>query len=78
MVMKTTTWRPDTCGCELHYDWDTDHHEDIRVHTPREVHPHGHVTKRCPKHSHHVSVHDLHAAVLAENRAKNMAVIGTA
>lgn len=72
-MKKVTTWRPDTCDCELHYEWDTDHPEDSRVHTPVEVHPHGHGTKRCPLHSHHGDVHDLHNAVVAHNRAKNKA-----
>ncbi len=29
-----TTWRPDTCECELHYEWDDTQPEDQRVHTP--------------------------------------------
>lgn len=71
-MKKTTTWRPDTCDCELFYEWDTDHPEDVRVHTPVETHPHGHGTRRCKKHAHLADVNSLHDNVLAENRAKNV------
>lgn len=30
-MVNTTVWRPDTCGCEIHYTWDTE--ATPRVHT---------------------------------------------
>ncbi len=32
-MIKTTTWRPDTCGCELEYTWDSESDPSTRVHT---------------------------------------------
>ena len=75
-MLKTTTWKPDTCGCELHYQWDTDASQDSRSHTPVEsfVDASGEVkvTKYCPEHSDH-TVHSLHAQVVEENQSKNYA-----
>lgn len=31
-MLKTTTWRPSTCGCVLEYEWDTELSEDKRTH----------------------------------------------
>jgi hypothetical protein len=36
-MLKTTLWRPDTCGCEVEYQWDTGQPLDTRVHTPSGV-----------------------------------------
>lgn len=77
MRRKVTTWRPDTCGCTIHYEWDFDLPVEERVHTPVE-----HVTtydgrfvphSKCERHAHlpdHVSHYN---AVLAENQKKNAA-----
>jgi hypothetical protein len=33
MVINITTWSPDTCGCELSYEWDSDILQEQRTHT---------------------------------------------
>jgi hypothetical protein len=38
MVLKTTTWTPDTCGCTLSYEWDDDGNDNVdKVHTFKQV-----------------------------------------
>jgi hypothetical protein len=32
MTINTTTWSPDTCGCTISYDWNTEQSENVRVH----------------------------------------------
>ncbi len=61
-----TTWRPDTCGCELSYSWERDSSEDTRVHTPETFTP-------CDAHKQH-DLHAGHAAVIEENQRKNKVV----
>lgn len=81
MSIHTTTWRPDTCDCVVHYSWDDSLSESERVHTPvEEVTTHdGQVIKRytCPAHTNvsaegkHIEQHDI---ILEENRRKNFVV----
>lgn len=33
MVIKITSWTPDTCECQLQYSWDSDAPGDQRTHT---------------------------------------------
>lgn len=75
-MKHTTTWKPDTCECELHYEWDDAVPTEERIHTPVEqVTTHDGTivqTTRCRHHEHltgHVS--DVHAAVSSENQNKN-------
>jgi hypothetical protein len=63
--------RPDTCGCSVAYWWDDRVHQGDRVHTPVEHPVH---TKRCELHAHHTDHVAHHDAVVADNRAKNIAV----
>lgn len=70
MAKKTTTWRPDTCGCVLAYEWDDEVPEDKRAHTPVVTE----LSATCVAHRPHASaggVKGLHAQVVAENQAKN-------
>lgn len=32
-MKKPNRWRPDTCGCEIEFEWDTDDDPKSRVHT---------------------------------------------
>lgn len=32
-MLKVTRWSPDTCGCILDYQWDTEIPSDLRTHT---------------------------------------------
>lgn len=45
MTIQTTNWAPDTCGCQLKYEWDDAVPENQRV-TSLSV-----VNKSCPYHS---------------------------
>ena len=62
-----TTWRPDTCRCELNYSWDRHTSEDERIHTAESFTP-------CEAHKHHTDKHQHFAAVLEENQRKNQVV----
>ena len=65
MTIKTTTWSPDTCGCEIEYDWDTEVPQASRTHTLKQI------NKRCPAHS-AGTLADEYAAVVDENTRKNI------
>ncbi len=64
-MIKTTTWSPDTCGCRIEYDWDTEVAQDSRTHTLKQF------VKRCPAHSTGTEV-VAYAAVTDENTRKNI------
>lgn len=72
-MKNITTWRPDTCGCVLQFEWDPEIPADERIHTPIEhiftceVHleiPAEKKTGDSPK-------EHLFNAVMAENQKKN-------
>lgn len=65
MKMQVTRWRPDTCGCILEYEWDSDLPIEKRVHT---FHKAAHV---CKSHAHVKA--NIFEVVLADNRKKNLA-----
>lgn len=67
MTVKTTLWRPDTCGCEVLYDWDTDDPEDMRDHTLNSI------PKKCEFHA-LLSDVDCYETILNENITKNLIV----
>ena len=43
-MIKKTQWSPDTCDCEIEYEWDTDVPAETRVHTAARM------IKVCPEH----------------------------
>ena len=61
-----TRWRPDTCGCELEYEWDDTENENVRTHSISKV------LKACPAHGGFVDKKNHYDAVLDENRRKNI------
>lgn len=66
-MIKVTRWSPDTCGCVLEYQWDTDDPELNRRHTflpPQVV---------CPVHA-GLPSDRVSTEVLRENRTKNYAL----
>lgn len=65
MVLRETIWRPDTCDCEIIYEWDDREPEDRRVHRLKRV------ISRCSVHS-GIPLSSLFDVVLEENRRKNM------
>lgn len=66
MTMQVTTWKPDTCGCEIEYQWDDSVSQDNRTHSLK-------VIKPCAIHA-----SDPHPTayqnVLNENQSKNLAI----
>lgn len=64
-MITTTTWRPDTCGCTLTYNYDTEHPEkDIYNYQ---------VIEKCEHHA-DISDADLPAQIKSENTSKNLVV----
>jgi len=63
-MIKTTIWKPDTCGCEIHYQWDTESSEENRTHTVSH-------TVTCAEHSGLQSHQDVFDSVSSENTLKN-------
>lgn len=69
MAKNVTIWSPDTCGCVIHYEWDTEVPAQQRVHTAVAG---GHV---CGDHAQHAADHHArHAVVAEENQRKNRAL----
>lgn len=62
-MIKVTRWHPDTCGCVIDYEWDTETTAETRVHTPVSI-------QACEHHQ--VNTWD---EVRAENKRKNDAVV---
>src|SRR5437016_3572986 len=64
-MMNVTRWSPDTCGCSLEYEWDSESSEANRVHTFKAF------LTICENHAglNLDASHYLH--VLQENQAKN-------
>lgn len=63
-MIRSTTWRPDTCECVLEYSWDDATSEASRAHSfARIVSP-------CPAHS-LLAGANLYNAVVSENQKKN-------
>lgn len=81
-MKQITTWRPDTCKCVIHYEWDDAVPVEQRVHTPVEqaVKHDGTVVPRvvCPAHAGMNlgagKKAEHFAAVQGENRMKNRAL----
>lgn len=68
MANRITTWKPDTCRCELHYAWDDELPE------PKRVHVLAGASVLCPLHEPLGGDLDtVFDAVVRLNRAKNAA-----
>ena len=64
MVLKTTRWKPDTCRCEIEYEWDTEESPNTRAHNLKRL------LKKCPDHAGVVESKVL-ATITVENSMKN-------
>lgn len=69
-MKQTTTWKPDTCGCVLEYEWDDQLPQNERIHSFKTL------IGQCPD---HLGLTDskVYEHVLAENQTKNK-VLGEA
>ena len=65
-MLHKNLWRPDTCDCELVYEWDDALDENSRVHTISAV------NKTCPAHSSITDKTKHYNTVLEENKRKNI------
>jgi hypothetical protein len=66
-MIKTTRWRPDTCGCLIEYTWDTDAPAGAKIYTPTFCEP-------CRAHLQLATLDGRYAAVVAENTKKNTTI----
>jgi hypothetical protein len=64
-MIKKTRWRPDTCGCEIEYEWDDSLSQEKRVHTPSQI------IKKCEFHQDMLNKNEHYTKVLEENQTKN-------
>lgn len=65
-MIKRTLWKPDTCDCEIEYEWDDEEKEDVRRHTVSRI------IKACPAHSGAKDAAQNFEIVLEENQRKNI------
>ncbi|MEK7180615.1 MAG: hypothetical protein AAB706_04015 [Patescibacteria group bacterium] len=68
MTIQKTLWSPDTCGCQIEYQWDDAVPQDQRTHTISSI------VKSCPIHTHHIDKSAHFGDVLSENQSKNKAI----
>lgn len=64
-MLQKTTWRPDTCGCVLEYEWDDAVSENERTHAISKV------VHACEFHKDKPNKEKHFEDVLAENQGKN-------
>lgn len=65
-MIKKTRWRPDTCGCDVEYEWDTEQNENNRVHTISQV------FKKCNAHKDINNISNVFISIKDENQRKNV------
>lgn len=63
-MLKTTTWKPDTCGCVIEYEWDDAVSENVRTHKVKNI------IKNCGLHGKTLE-EEVYNSVLDENQRKN-------
>ncbi len=68
MTIQRTRWRPDTCGCDLIYEWDDAIAQEDRVHTIHRI------DRTCPVHGGHANKEDHYKTIKDENISKNKAI----
>lgn len=65
MAKHITSWRPDTCNCEIQYEWDDTQPQNEREH---KIISH---SRKCDAHSRHLP-HEAFGKILDENTRKNL------
>lgn len=64
MTIRTTQWKPDTCGCVISYNWDDTLPLDQITFTLQSI-------TKCPNHTNLADNNTAFSAVDAENKRKN-------
>lgn len=67
-MIKVTRWKPDTCGCDLEYEWDDAVPLKDRVHSIKNI------SKACDAHKNIVDAAQHFNEVVTENANKNKAI----
>ena len=68
MTIQRNLWSPDTCGCQIEYEWDDSVPQEQRIHSASKI------VKACSIHQHHNDKDAHYQDVLDENQSKNKAV----
>lgn len=68
MALHRNLWSPDTCDCQIEFEFDDEVPAEERVHTGKKI------VKRCDAHQEtdFVDCHDHYKSVLDENQRKNI------
>lgn len=66
-MIQVTTWKPDTCGCIVQYEWDDLTSEDVRIHSLRAM------DNICNEHM-GLSDQEVFDALFHENTCRNIAL----
>ena len=76
MVITTTRWSPDTCGCELEYQWETNENENTRADNFAKIVQmcNAHTGIVPPNTTNLAQLKKIYDAVLEENTRKNQAL----
>lgn len=64
-MIQKTKWKPDTCECEIVYEWDDSLPDDQRVHTLASI-------QKCQHHAKHDDDTAYDQVLNKENKLKNM------
>lgn len=64
--MVTNSFRPDTCDCEIEFEFDADQPASLRTHTGKSI------VKDCPEHAGLVTPVNFFNTILDENQRKNI------
>lgn len=67
-MIQKTIWSPDTCDCQIEYQWDDAVSEEKRTHTASRI------IRACAIHQVHTDKDEHFDDVLQENQSKNQAI----
>jgi hypothetical protein len=65
-MIHKNIWKPDTCDCQIEYEWDDSQSEAVRTHTCSRV------IKACSYHEKYPDKNENYSVVVDENRRKNL------
>lgn len=68
MTIQKTLWSPDTCACQIEFEWDDSVPQELRTHTVATI------VKACSIHTSQPNKESHYQEVLDENQSKNKAI----